>query len=336
MAAGRPLLAFQRWTGGKGDAVRTLLVTNRPDRPRFETAWVTTMASLPGVTVQEVESGWVLPDLERFEAVVYFVKFRQLREQPGIIWRGFAGRRVLLDHDSFHDYGGWWGSPHIGQWTEVVHRLGFNLMVVSGETSRRHFAAQGITTETLHKGFDPAQFRDLDLPRRGLGHYGSPYGARLAMLRRVQKAGIEVGNMRVPYLELNTELNAFLAILVCNMTSLPRFGRVGRAIQRVAPGTLLKIGPGPEPMAKNFEAAAAGCAVFMDDNPDLEPLGFIDGQTAIVYRDFDELIDKLRYWLDRPDDLRRIGQAAAALSLERHTWTHRAASLQDILRRHAN
>lgn len=311
-------------------------MTNRPEWARYETAQIAAIVDSGDVEVIEVEDGWGLPKLDPFDAVVFFVKFKQLKLRPSINWDGFAGLRVLLDMDSFHDYGGWWGSPHVGGWTETIPRLGFDLIVVSGESSRRHFSALGIQTEVFHKGFDPAQFHDLDLPRRGLGHYGSPYGARLAMLRRVRKAGIEVGSIKVPYPELNTTLNHFLAIAVCNMTSLPRFGRFGRAIQRVAPGTFLKIGPGPEPMAKNFEAAAAGCAVFMDDNPDLEPLGFVDGETAIVYRDFDELIDKLRFWLERPEELRRIGQAAAALSLERHTWAQRAASLQEILRKHAS
>lgn len=314
--------------------MRTLLVTNRPDRPRFETAWVAAIVAAGDVTVREVEAGWELPDLSDFDAVVFFVKFRQVRQQPAIDWQGFAGPRVLVDHDSFHDYGGWWGSGYVGEWTIHVPRLRFNLMVVSGESSRQHFATQGIPTEVVHKGFDPAAFKDLGRTRTGLGHYGSPYGARLAMLRQVRAARIQVGDIRVPYPDLNAALNAYLAILVCNMTSIPRFGIAGRAIQRVGRGVLLKVGPGPEPMAKNFEAAAAGCAVFMDDNPDLARLGFIDGETAIVYRDFDELVDKLRYWLDRPEDLRRIGRAAAELSLQRHTWAHRAAELQEILRSH--
>ena len=87
----------------------------------------------------------------------------------------------------------------------------------------------------------------------------------------------------------------------------------------------------PEPMIKNFEAAASGCAVFMDDVEDLDELGFIDGHTAIIYRDFSELIDKLDYWLSRPSQLERIGLAAAELCAERHTWRYRAQQFVHLI-----
>lgn len=312
--------------------MRTILLTNRPDRPRFETGLVDAIVASGDVTKVEVEDSWELPPLDSYSAVVFFVKFRQLRERPTIDWQGFEGPRVIADHDSFHDYGGWWGSTHVGEWSLHVPRLGFNAMIVSGETSRRHFQESlGIRTEIVHKGYAPAHFHDLGLSRSGVGHFGSPYGARLAMLRRVRSAGFAVRDISVPYGELNRTLNQFEAMLVCNMPSERRFGVLGRAAQKVAPGALLRVGPAPEPMAKNIEAAAAGCAVFMDHTPDLEGLGFVDGETAIVYHDFDELVDKLRFWRDRPEDLRRIGRASARLCASRHTWENRAERFHEIL-----
>lgn len=312
--------------------MRTLLVTNRPDRPRFETGLVDAIVASGDVTLHEVEEGWRLPHLQQFDVVVFFVKFRQLRLRAAISWQDYCGPRVIMDHDSFHDYGGWWESPHVGEWSLHVPRLGFNAMIVSGETSRRHFRETlGIRTEIVNKGYEKRHFSDLRLPRSGIGHFGAPYGARMAMLRHVRSAGIVVRDISVPYGELNRALNGFEALLVCNMPSERRFGILGRAAQKIAPGSLLRVGPAPEPMAKNFEAAAAGCAVFMDHTPDLEGLGFIDGETAIIYDDFDELVDKLQYWLGRPDDLRRIGQAAARLCEARHTWEHRAQRFHEIL-----
>ena len=91
--------------------MRTLLVTNRADRPRFEVAQVNAIVAGGGVTKWEVEQdGWELPRLDHYDCVVFFVKFRQLAERASIEWRGFSGLRVLMDHDSFQDYGGWWGT----------------------------------------------------------------------------------------------------------------------------------------------------------------------------------------------------------------------------------
>jgi len=312
--------------------MRTLLVTNRPDRPRFETALVTSILAGGDVTKWEVEDGWDLPALSKFDAVVFFVKFRQLQAQSTIGWRGFDGLRVLMDHDSFHDFGGWWGSSLVGAWSTHTPRLGFTNMIVSGESSRDHFAARGIDTQVLHKGFSPDDFHDLGRSRSGLGTFGTPYPARLAMLRRLHKAKIPVEVVEAPYRDLNEALNDRVAISVCNMPSRPRFGLLGRVVRRFTPGAMLRVGSAPEPMGKNFEAAAAGCAVFMDRTPDDTTLGFIDGETAVLYRDFDELVSKLEHWMQRPDDLRRIGHASAALCLAEHTWERRADRFQRILR----
>jgi spore maturation protein CgeB len=84
-------------------------------------------------------------------------------------------------------------------------------------------------------------------------------------------------------------------------------------------------------MLKLFESAASGCATFCDWTPDLDYLGFVDGENIIVFRDFDELVEKARYYLAQPDELRRIGSNGAALALERHTWKHRAIELRQVL-----
>lgn len=311
--------------------MRTLLVTNRPDRPRFETALVDSILASGDVTKWEVEDGWDLPALTDFDAVVFLVKFRQLQAQSAIDWRGFDGLRVLMDHDSFHDFGGWWGSSLVGAWSTHMPRLRFTNMIVSGVSSLDHFAGKGIDTQVLHKGFSHHDFKDLGRPRSGLGTFGTRYPARRAMLRHLHNAEIPIDIVEAPYRGLNGALNERAAIAVCNMPSRPRFGSLGPVVQRFAPGAMLHLGSAPEPMGKNFEAAAAGCAVFMDQTPDDKTLGFIDGETAIIYRDFHELVWKLDYWMQRPDDLRRIGRASAALCQSEHTWERRADRFQRIL-----
>ncbi len=314
---------------------RVLLVTHRWSLACPEADWVEAIVASGGVTPMYVEDSWELPSNDSYDAVVFFVRFRELMQRDRLSWARFDGLRVLLDHDAFHDYGGWWDSPYIGQWRLHTRRLGFDLLVVSGDLSREHFVDLGFNCETIYKGYSSQRFFDLNKPREVDSlHYGSAYRARSAMIRRVRSAGIRVVSVEVPYEQLNAVLNEHLTALVCNMPSALRGGTLGRAVNKVLPGAALRYGPAPEPMLKNFETIAAGCAVFMDDAPDFPHLGLVDGATAIIYEDFDELVDKLRFWLPREDDLRRIGAAAARLAAGRHTWQHRAKQLQAVIIRH--
>jgi hypothetical protein len=314
-----------------------LFVTSRATRPRAEVDMVRSFAANPSITVREVDDpNYTLPALGDFDAVVFFVKFRQLRLADSIAWRGYDGLRVLMDHDAFMDYTTWsyfFGTTYRGEWTQHIRRLGFDLAVVSGTATAEHLARQGLDAEVVHKAVATNQFFDARAVRSGIGHYGSPYRSRAAMLRRMAKQGIAIKQISSPYLELNSALNALQSVIVCNMGASVRFGKMGRAIERIRPGDALVIHPAPEPMLKNFEAAAAGCATFMDDVADLQELGFVDGQNAIIYRDFDDLRDRLVHYAERVDKLESIGSAGALLCSERHSWDHRAALLLNLLNR---
>ena len=269
--------------------------------------------------------------IHQFDAVAFFLKARYLLNGPPLPWKDYSGLKVILDHDALQDYCSGFGTRHLGLWTANIPRLGFDLAVVSGNATASHLSDNGIDAVTLHKGFAQERFRPLGRTRAGICSFGTPYRARSAMFRTVTNAGIPLVDSSAPYSDLNESLNQYQATLVCNMGAEVRWGKLGRAIERYRPGTLLKLIAAPEPMIKNFEAAASGCAVFMDDVEDLDELGFIDGHTAIIYRDFSELIDKLDYWLSRPSQLERIGLAAAELCAERHTWRYRAQQFVHLI-----
>jgi spore maturation protein CgeB len=89
--------------------------------------------------------------------------------------------------------------------------------------------------------------------------------------------------------------------------------------------------PGLEPMAKLFEGAGAGCCPVADAMADLEPLGFRDGENALLFATHEQLVERVRWGIEHPEALRAFGHAAARLGRERHTWTHRATELRDHL-----
>lgn len=260
-------------------------------------------------------------DPNSYDAIVVFVRFRYLRAGPPIDWRGFSGKRILLEHDSVQNYSHISGGRLYGAWPAEFERHGFDLMVVSSREVSRRFEADAIPSVWVPKGYDERIFYDEGTPRDGTCHYGRLYVARTAMLRRLRRAGLSVSHVKAPFEQLNGVLNRYAACVVCNMEGTPAFGAVGRALQQVVPGALVTVRPGIEVMIKNFEVAASGCAPFFDAIPELSELGFVDGETAFIYSDFDDLAERLR--ATPPDDLREVGRRAALLARERHTWSQR-------------
>jgi 2-polyprenyl-3-methyl-5-hydroxy-6-metoxy-1,4-benzoquinol methylase len=77
-----------------------------------------------------------------------------------------------------------------------------------------------------------------------------------------------------------------------------------------------------------FEAVACGSLLLTNDLRDngQEEL-FRDGVHLATYRDADELVDKVRFYLDREAVRERIAAAGRAEALARHTYRHRMESL---------
>jgi glycosyl transferase family 1 len=268
-------------------------------------------------------------DPAAYDAIVVFVRFRFLRDRPPIDWRGFTGRRVLLEHDAVHNYSRMAGDSLVGTWPPEVERQGFDLMIASGREVAERLAADGIPAVWVPKGYDERSFYDTGGARRGICHFGKRYAARAAMLRHLRRAGVSVSHVAAPPDRLNAALNRFESCLVCNMEGTPAFGVVGRALQHVMPGALVSVRPGLEAMIKNFEVAASGCAPFFDAIPELAQLGFVDGETAFVYSDFDELAERLH--TTPPERLHEVGRRAAVLARERHTWSHRVDQILAVI-----
>jgi glycosyltransferase involved in cell wall biosynthesis len=264
-----------------------------------------------------------------YDAVVVFVRFRYLRAGPPLDWRGFTGTRALLEHDAVQNYSHIAGGHFLRAWPAEIARHGFDLTIVSGREVARRLEADGVRASWVPKGYDERRFHDEGRARSGICHFGKRYPARAAMLRHLRRSGVDVQHVAAPPEELNAVLNRYASCVVCNMEGAPALGALGRALQRVAPGALVTVRPGLEPMIKNFEVAASGCTPFFDAIPELAELGFVDGETAFVYSDFDELAERVRG--TPPEELREVGRRAARLARDRHTWSHRVRQILDAL-----
>jgi hypothetical protein len=269
---------------------------------------------------------------DQYDAVVWFVRFRELKDQPAFRWGPYGGVRLMYDQDANQDFSQLGGSRHLGLWPEVFKRNEFQILACTGAKVRDHLESRGVHAAWLPKAVESGRFSDLGLPRAGIGLYGKRhYRSRAAMLDYLRHRHVAYEFFRCTYQELNGHLNRYQAGLVCNMEGVVR-GPLASLINRVRPRSGIRLAEGPELMLKNFEIAAAGCVCFCDYIPEMDELGFVDGDTVVTYRSFDELVEKLSDHLSRPDTLRRIGSRAAALCAERHTWDRRMEQLDQLIR----
>jgi hypothetical protein len=287
-----------------------------------------------------VDDGWPsaaseLPGWKHSDACVWFVKFRDLLAGPSFDWGSYGGLRVMHDHDAYLSYGSMGiPSPYLGAWPAVFRRNRFDLLVTSGKAVSGRLRDDGVPSAWVPKGYDDKSLHDLGGSRSGVGTYGTEYMSRRLALARVRRSGSRVDAFRSPFNELNATLNRFAACLVCNMFTNWRFtgGRIERALGRVAPRLACGVVRGLEPMIKNFEVAGAGCAPIVDWIDELEDLGFEDGRNVIVYRDLSDLVERLHHYESRSNELVEIGRRAAVLAAGRHTWSHRAIEMDEVLR----
>lgn len=289
------------------------------------------------VSFVDVDEGWPprldrVPDLHSLDAVVTFIRYRDLMVAPPIDWAGYDGPRIQLEWDAWTDIADF-GQRHRGTWVPTFRTHRYDHLLVSGLRLVEHFDALGVPVTWLPKGFDGASFADRGRARSGIAHYGTLYRSRRAMLRSLRRQGAAVEHVSFPYDQLDDRLNELAGAVACMLDASVRWGKAGRAVERYWPGAALSVGEDLEPMQKTFEIAAAGAAPLIPPSPDLAPLGFVDGETALVWRDFTELAALVRGYRAEPDSFTAVGRAAAVLAASRHTWDHRARELGEIVRR---
>ena len=306
------------------------LPPHRPLCDALEGAFDVTIHRVSGPLPQSVNE---IADVDSFDAVLWFdVDYDLLREAPGFDWGTYPGARLWLDFDAYQSFRSIANSRHRGTHPATFHKFGFHMLLTTGMLTRDLLIQEGVPSFWLPKGYDARAIYSLDdADRSGLCHYGARYPARRAMLRRVQKAGVPVEHFVCNIQELNERLNRYTGCLICNMDVEGSDVVPVRAWSYV-PVALVKERPGIEPMIKNFEVAGAGCAPICDDLPDLRELGFVDGETMVSYLSFSDLVEKLEHYRSSPDELGRIGRNAAEFARSQHTWDHRAAAIESLLR----
>lgn len=318
--------------------LRVCLLDRRINETNHRKSIIEGLARAFDLTVRFFEDGRPssideIPDARSFDAIVWKPKFTEFAQRPPFDWRDYAGLRVLYDMDSIKNFSTIAGAASLGRWPDVFVRNRFDLFVVTGREVCRRLRSGGIKAEWVPKGFDAERMTPSTGERPGLlCYYGTEYAIRRRMLRFVSSRGIKVTKIKCPFAELGERLRRHLACLICNM-EFASGGRIPNSLLEKLPLWMRVERIGLEPMSKNFEVAGAGCAPICDHIPELDDLGFIDGESMIAYKDFSELAEKLEHFLRLPEELARVGANAARLAHARHSWAHRAVMMDEIFRK---
>ena len=286
--------------------------------------------------IQLVDDYWPssvrdITDYEKYDACIWYVRFRELMDKPAFDWADFNGIRVMYEEDAHINYHRMVGdSLYFGKWPEVYKRNQFHMLVCTGKQTRDALISDGIQAHWLPKAYDPVHIFDKKIDRKGLGYFGQLYPSRKAMLHYLKRKKLDYNIFRCSYQELNDELNKYVGCLICNMGGSVRPG-YWRIVNHFFPSIGIDITPGFESMLKNFEVAGAGCVPITDWIDELEELGFEDGRNMISYHNFKELVEKLKYYEENLSIMREIGIQANALARGRHTWDNRVEELDKIL-----
>jgi len=80
-----------------------------------------------------------------------------------------------------------------------------------------------------------------------------------------------------------------------------------------------------------YNITATGCPALVHRFAGMEEHGYVDGETCIVWKDIDEMVEKVMYYLEHDDEREAIGVAGRVMTHARHTWDHRIQSLLVML-----
>lgn len=78
-----------------------------------------------------------------------------------------------------------------------------------------------------------------------------------------------------------------------------------------------------------FEITGSGCLLVTDDRVNLADL-FLPGQEVVTYRDVDECLARLEYYLAHPDEAAAIARRGQERTYREHLFSHRAARILEL------
>lgn len=155
--------------------------------------------------------------------------------------------------------------------------------------------------------------------RHAVSFVGSAYGNRMRWIEMLRRNGAKVECFGHGWPNGAVSAEQVAAIVRESRISL-NFGDSGLQLRGVMPYRSRQI------KARVFEVPGAGGFLLTQAADGLERC-YRDGEEIVVFRSDAELLDRIRYYLEHPDDRDRIARAGHERTHREHTYTQRFAEL---------
>jgi spore maturation protein CgeB len=205
-----------------------------------------------------------------------------------------------------------WAGPYIGKQRrgQVDILREFDISWTSARVACEWYLVEGGRPLYMPEGFAVASYHPLyveqDIPA---SFVGAAYGFRPQVVRHLRGRGIPIHTFGSGWADSGwvQSTNEIFNRSVVNLG----MGGIGYTTEI----TNVK--------GRDFEIPGAGGGVYLTSyNSDLAQ-HYLIGEEILCYRDRDEMVELLRYYLKRPEEARGIARNAFARCLREHRWLHR-------------
>ena len=219
---------------------------------------------------------------------------------------------------TFDDKHGWAG-PDCGEHCTGARDITreFDVFFTSARVACEWHLAEGGRAVYMPEGFDSTIFQpkanDKDIP---VSFVGVSYGFRKSVVNYLQKHGIDIhacGN-GWPRGFAKDPVDIF-----------------NRSIINLGMGGIGYSESLTNVKGRDFEIPGTGGGVYLTSfNPDLAQ-HFVVGEEILCYRNREEMLELIRYYLQHPDEAKMIAEKARTRSLREHRWLHRYLRMAEIV-----
>jgi len=223
---------------------------------------------------------------------------------------------VNISMDDRHQFR---GRKHNGNWTGPLGLLpSIDLAATAVPECCLWYLVEGCPAIYMPEASDPDLFRPFPGSKKyDVCFVGANYGIRAKIIKAIEKSGVHVEcygsgwpNGRIPTEEV-PELFARSKIVL-------GVGTIGYCKDFYA----LKM--------RDFDGAMSGSFYLTHHNPDLEDL-FEIGKEIETYRNIEECVKKVHYYLEHPDEREAIAKAGRIRAEKEHTWEKRFEKLLNCI-----